>query len=233
MTAAVRPKVIERTFQSIISNLKCDDSFRLIVDIADIGEIDKYSVLDISDIVNQHFPNNLIRRKGKSLQAEALKWTWSQSESEFVLQWEDDWVLRDEVDLDIILSFMRNGRKYAGMIYFDRYGKSVFDYPGYKDKFIRHSKWFWNRIKEKSLGGPPAVLRRQYIQDILPIIDGNVCLDILSREPQAQSIINRWEVFVYSGDKGNLVEDIGKEWKEKQGIRMIKRSDKGVSWIKK
>lgn len=235
MTAALRPEIVARTLTSLSKNLRWSLGFRLIVDVAPVGE-KGVTQNDVLEKIMMTWDTNCgltCRALEESLQAEALQWTWSKSDSRFMLQWEDDWELVQPVDLGEMVSIMERNRE-IGMLYLDRAGKSILDYPKYKGSFLYMEPVVWKRVLGKSLGGPPALLRHEYVKEVLEILDGVTCLDLLSRQPHAQALLKRWTVAVYTGSdgKGNLVKDIGKEWKEQQGIRMKKDTPRGVTWIR-
>lgn len=231
MTAAIRPDILERTLSSLKRYLIWGGEFRLFADIAPVGDL-KYTVGEVMEVIASHFDSYKVRTLTDSPQADALKWSWQSTQTEYLLQWEDDWELKSPVNLETVIDFMDQDPK-IGMVYFDRFGKSVLDYSGYKDKFTYLHSGFWERKMEKSLGGPPALLRASYAREVLPFIDGYTCLDILSREPRVQPILDKWRTFVYTATTGHLVEDIGKQWKEERGIVMVKRTERGVQWQKK
>lgn len=235
MTAALRPEVLAQTLDSIKRYMVSDADLRLVIDIAPVGDL-QYSQSDMIHIVEHFFPYplNAVRALKDSMQAAALKWTWEtacQGYSDFFLQWEDDWILTQPVYLEDIEN--RMPRK-AGVICFDRAGKSALDYPGYKGHFVPHSPGFLQRVKGKSLGGPPAIIRSDYARGAFPLITGEVCLDVLSKTQSAQDFLSSWDVFVYTGTegKGGLVQDIGKAWRAKHNLSMRKSTSRGVTWIK-
>jgi len=248
MTAAVRPDVVKQTLGAARDRLISKHGFRLIVDIAPVGDTHIYTQRDVEEIVQWYFPCHKIRMLPESLQADALRWTWQNAESDWVLQLEDDWVFTRLVDVDEIIEFAESyfdryarfacsyvGRE-AGSVLFDRCGKSVTNYPPYygvfKELMFFGNGWYWRRVKGKSLGGPPALMRREYIEGAIKFMDGITCLDVLSREPEVQQFLSDWEILAYVGEdgKGNLVRDVGKQWKAERGIRMQKRTPKGVLW---
>ncbi len=242
MTAALRPDIVVQTLESIKTNMSLMvsaaffHSFRLIVDIANVGDT-QYTQQDVVDAIGNTVPGwDVIIRAlpAGSVQAEALRWTWETSDSSFILQWEDDWVLEKPTSLQVLLRAFLSFKR-LGMLYLDRTGKSVLDYPGYsKGTFEKVGNGFYRRKKGKSLGGPPAVLSRQYINAVMPLLDGVTCLDVLSPTKKAQKVLSNWDLFVFTGldNKGSLVRDIGKEWRASRGLKMVKNTERGVTWVK-
>ena len=235
MTAiACRPEILEQTLVSLSENLKSSKPLRLIIDIAPGRELGGSQGLLFS-IAMLYFEQELIcRMVDPSLQAEAIKWAWLRSNAEFVLHWEDDWVLTRGLDLDKVeecFDFYPN----IGQVFFDRYKKSVLDYPGYKGKFTKVNPTFYLRNMPTGLAGPPALLLNDYKSGVLPLIKNNQCLDITSRGNAAKEFLSLWRVGMYMGEdgKGNLVKDIGKSWRVERGLKMKKKTPRGVTWIKK
>ena len=230
MTAALRPEIIERTLTSIRSKLHWAGGFNLIVDIASVGD-KQYSQKQVEKGIRNYFPEAKVRIKKDSFQAEALKWTWRNSNSPYMLQWEDDWVLERDIYLQDVMNKMKS---WYGYICFDRIKKSVLDYPGYKDHFVKTDHTIWERIKGKSLGGPPALMKAEYVKAALRLIDGTKCLDTMSHEPLTETLLDNWGVAVYLREdgEGNLVRDIGKDWRKERGLVMKKNTMRGVEWTK-
>ena len=232
MTAALRPSVIRQTLSSIKSNLAIHD--KLAVDVAPVGNR-FYDQAHILGIVREYFPGSYeARMQRESLQADALKWTWQNVTTGLFWQWEDDWELTmpiHEVEIQMMVDFMKQNQNLA-MVILDRCEKPVYTKPGYKDQFRYIHSGMWKREEGKSLGGPPALVRKEYADQVCQIVDGDVCLDILSPKPEAQSILNKWDIYLYGKGPDGLVRDIGKPWMEQQGLKRIKRTDKGVQWVK-
>lgn len=231
MTATIRPDIVEKTLFSIRKNLQYSGELNLVVDIAPIGD-DKYTQQDVLKAIHWFFPKAKTRVLQDSLQAEALTWTWRNCSSEFILQWEDDWALTQFVDLDLLISKFP---PLVGSIVFDRAEKLAKHYPGYKGQYFPIDSTFMTRVVGKSLGGPPALMRRAYVEDVLRIVDNRTCLDLLSRTEPAKALLRKWGVYCYLGEDGagGLVRDLGKAWRAERNIIMKKDTERGVTWIQK
>ena len=231
MTAALRPEILERTLGSIKKNMQWGGGFQLVVDIAPVGE-KQYSQAHIASICRKHFSKTHIRALTDSRQAEALMWTWGHAESPFILQWEDDWELDAPIDLEQMINCMPID---MGILCFDRINKSVLNYPGYKGQVHPTDDNVFLRVNSKSLGGPPSVMRIEYVRQALKIIDGTRCLDLMSHDADVMALLKKWKIGIYVGadGRGNLVRDLGKDWKKQNGVVMKKNTPRGVAWLKK
>ena len=238
MTAALRPDIIKSTLCSLENNLDmAAHSVRLIVDIAKVGDL-HFSQQGVLAVIYETVPSwDVLPRTLPecSIQAEALRWTWQTSTSPFILQWEDDWTLEKKVSLSAMIECFFAFPK-LGILGLDRIGKSVLGNTRYsKGTFAQVDVCAFQRNKSKSLGGPPAMMCRNYINAVIPLLDGVTCLDVLSAAPKAQKILSNWGVFIFTGldNKGGLVKDIGKQWRSDRGLKMVKNTDRGVTWTKK
>jgi len=230
MTAALRPEIVERTLKSISDHIIFNGILRLIIDIAPVGD-NKYNQLDILNIAPKYFSNINIRTRDISYQAEALIWAWRNAESEFILNWEDDWELLEDIYFDKLIEYFNYYRKLAA-INFDRQEKSILNYPGYKDKFELLNKNLYQRKMGYSLGGPPALIRGEFIKQALKYVNPFEYFDITSRKPEVQSFLNEWDHATLIHYDGPYVKDLGKEWRKKHGLKMVKDTSIGVQWVK-
>lgn len=235
MTAALRPKVLNETLSSLTENMVWDGGFRLVIDVAPVPEFRRNKVKQetIINTAKKHIQDIKFRMLEESKYSEAMKWVWRNTESNYILQWEDDWKLLRKVYLKDVIDFMKENN--VGMVYFDRARKSVLTHKPYKKSFNRFNLSFWERVDGKSIGGPPALLNQDYVRDMLKIMDDTIAPDLLSRKPEIREKINKWKIFVYIGEdlKGNLVFDIGKKWKLNNNIVMTKNTPRGVTWKQK
>ena len=232
MTAALRPEILRKTLLSLKQYIEFDGDLRLVIDVAPVGD-KRHLQEDVVSVAQGIFDNDKVvcRILDESLQADAVKWSWLSTQGDCFLQWEDDWILKKKLIVSELEDFMF-AKKRVGMIYLDRGDKSVFTHPGYFDSFVREDLEFFKRIKGKSIGGPPALINKKYAKDIMQIVDGTVCLDILSSAPLAQFVLNRWDTYVYvSNCGGGFVADIGKAWMAQQKLKRVKRTEKGVLWM--
>lgn len=230
--ATLRPDILDRTLASIRRYVRSHHIFFLILDIAPVGE-NGFCQQDVYDVAKTHFGLIRCRMETVSPQAEAQKWVWSKAVTKFVLQWEDDWEALSVVDLDrdVLPKFDANPR--LAMVFFDRHGKSVRDYPGYHGMFKQAGNRYFMRVKHKNFGGPPALIRQSFIRAALPLLKDDECLDVTCERQDAQEFLRQWDFGVLTAEDNNgLVRDIGKAWMKKNGFKKIKRGAKGFHWLK-
>jgi hypothetical protein len=225
MTATLRAEVLSKTLESIRTKLINPDGFRLVVNIDPVGI--QGTLPDVLNIINENFPNNIINTPKTSDHVKAFRWVWENSKSEYILFWEDDYVLLKNIELQSIINSIKDISKLA-YVNFDRKNKSVLSYAGYKGRFKQYSEYLWERIMGNSLGGPPSLMTSQYIKSMLPLIVGEP--DLLSTyHPKAQKALTRWKFFTYTEHGGSHVEDIGRAWLSSKGLVRTKH-EFGLEW---
>lgn len=231
MISTIRPEIVRRTLQSLVKYLKNPDGFKLIIDIAPVGEMDKTQD-DIAKIAGSCFEEIIARTNLISYQAEALIWTWQQAGGEFILNWEDDWEVMQNINISQLISVFNEYPKLAA-INFDREGKHILTYQGYKGQFFPiPGKDIYQRKTGYSLGGPPAIIRKEYIKEALNYISPVECLDITSQKAEVRKFLDTWDHATIARSNSAYVKDIGHQWKKEHGIKRIKDSKVGVQWVK-
>ena len=231
MTTALRPDVLDKTLRSIRKNLILDRELRLIINIALVGGLGKYTELDVHVVIQKYFTEYLTRSKKVSSSTDGLKWTWGKVQSDYILQWEDDWELLEKVDLSVLIKWM-NQNSWTDMISLDRCGKSVLDYPESMKLFKHTHSNFWAKIDgTTTLVGFPTLYRRERIKEVVNLIDPQFQLGVNSAKDTIQSVIHDWNIYTYTGIFGSLVQDIGRAWMEKNNlVRSINSG--GRTWVK-
>ena len=234
MSATLRPALLTRALTSLKNNLLFDGSMRLVLDIAEVGDatIKREKILQDATAVFGA-DNVLYRMRKNSSLPEVVRWGWQTAEGAYIIQWKDDWILRKECDLGRILKVMRKDRT-IGQVFLDRRGDTTFTQVGPDDLYERTHLDFVTWKKEKKVSSAPSVLRRAYITEVAPLIEGDVSLYALSYLPQAQKVLSRWKKLIYMGyNNGGFVDNIGRDWIMRQNYQWTNRIDRGVLWLPK
>jgi hypothetical protein len=232
MTAALRPEIIEQTLVSICKYVKCSEPLRLIINVDGRGDMSS-SEEEIMEIVNKYFQkeNTICRIPKLSAVTEAQRWIWETSESEYVLNWEDDCVAEKELDIDSAIE-LHEKHSNIGMMLFDRCDKSMLNHNGYENSFTYFKDNLYIRHKGVCLWGSPMLIKRNYIKQALSYFIDNEYMEITARADKVQEFLRTWVICTYMGSdgSGNFVRDIGREWLEKMGLIRKKESAIGYIW---
>ena len=113
-TATVRPSLFLQTLKSFTSNLFTNrKEYRLILNVDPIGEdIDPMEVVKVG---KQFFDNVVYNVPEEPNFAQAVKWCWSSSNSEFIFHLEDDWTLSRKIFINNFLRIIKDNNKMMSL----------------------------------------------------------------------------------------------------------------------
>jgi len=222
MTAVLRPKVINRTLESIVNNVVDNiDRFRLILNVDCVGESIK--PLRIVYIAEKYFPNikwNIAREPSFP---RAVKWVWSQAEAPFVFHWEDDVKILRKIDIENMIQILLKYEDLSSLrLYRDKtpIGKAFHTF-GCKwrynaDGFYLAADW------KKQFGLNPILIKKQFIDQALPRIRDDINPEKQFRVSQdyMRSVIKAWHYGIYANPgEARLVDGRqGQIWKNRMNL---------------
>jgi len=160
MTAVLRPEVVEETLRSLVVCLRYSGKFRLIINIDPIGEVG-YTQEIIEYVAKLYFANKnavFVNMPKNAMHGRAVRWLLDQAKSEYILYWEDDYVLLDRINLDDHINVLSK-RKKLGVIWFDRYDKPVDGRKG----FSNMGYGYYLRTCRGGLMSTPALMKMSSI----------------------------------------------------------------------
>lgn len=233
MIAALRPKVIRKTLETFKKNIRYSGSFRVVAAIAPppIGDAG-VSQKDVKKLIESFYPLKA-QTKGTKSHSDCQSWIWKNCDSDFFLQWEDDWELLKPLDLDLMVETMRRRRDFA-YINFDRKEKSLLTHRPYVERhlFNKLEQGLFFRVRGKSLGGPPAIVRASYAAKAAEFIKSNEAPDRTSGTKEVQKFLRGYVIGHYIGQDGEgaIVQDIGTVWRQAKGLRKTTKLG-SVRWI--
>lgn len=232
MSTAVRPEILEKTLRSIKKYVLCSEELRLIINIDSRGE-KEYTQYHCSQIAQEYFSSCAIRTPRDGPVSASQRWLWEMADSDYVLNWEDDWEALKAINLNMIISrILANPR--ASMIYFDREDKQVLTHDGYRDVFMYMGGNLYQRLKGILLWSSPALVRKTYIKQALNYINDLEYMDFTSRTSEVQKFLQQWDFLTYVdfSDPSPFVRDLGRPWMKKKGLRGNKQGPIGYQWEK-
>ena len=114
-TATIRPNLFRQTLKSFTDNLFVNrKECRLILNVDPIGEdVDPVKVVEVG---KSFFDNIIYNIPDKSNFAQACKWCWSNTNSEFVFHLEDDWSLSRKILIKNMISLLYN---YSSLFFYN------------------------------------------------------------------------------------------------------------------
>jgi hypothetical protein len=236
MTAVLRPKILNKTLQSIIENVVDNiDRFRLVINIDPVGQdIDPMRVIGIA---KSYFPNVKWNIPYEPSFPRAVKWVWSQSDSPFIFHWEDDVKILRKINVnDMIRILLKYDTLSSLRLYRDRT-------PRAKSFHTFSCKWRYNADGfymasdwRKQFGLNPILIKRQFIDQALPRMRDDINPEKQFRESQEymRPVIKEWRYGLYTkpgearlvdGRQGQIWKNqVG--WDKPEGVTFTK-------WVKK
>ena len=228
MTAAIRPDVLKKTLASIKEHVKYLGELRLIINIDNRGD-SNHSVYDVNAVVYSYFPNSMICICAThSPISKSQRRIWERSESEYVLNWEDDWQALRPIDLDKMKAWLL-AYPEASMLYFDREDKGVLTHGGYSEVFEQLTDKIYKRLSGILLWSSPALVRQSYIKQALPHIVDTEYMDYTARTKPVQKFLSKWDFLTYVNGSP-FVRDLGRPWLKENKLKGNKEGPMGYQW---
>ncbi len=211
MTAARRPDLLYTTLSSFSTNLFSRLPVRtFFINIDPIwGSMEQAA--ETERIARSFFGSVLVRTPETPSYAGAVKWLWSQPETDWFLHLEDDWILSHKISLRMLQRQMQNSSTGE----------------------IKIANWTRLRRRRKTidLGVFPVFVRTSFARAASAHMNADLDPDKQFRNgtnPNLESAVSKWRAVHF----GNLFTketaiDIGRTWRDKRGIE--KRIVDGIS----
>jgi len=105
VTATLRPEIHKEVFESLLKHIKTSHELKLILNIDNKG-LNGINQNDILVNARRYFDNIVYNITDEPDFFNALRWCWNTTNTEFTLQWEDDWVFVNDFYIDEIIDVM-------------------------------------------------------------------------------------------------------------------------------
>lgn len=227
MTATLRPEIHEKVIESLDKHLKTQHDIRLVINIDKKGRSDvtQQNVLDrfkkvkwISEI-KSNLPKN-------PKFFNALTWVWENSVTNYVLQWEDDWVLHKDLYLDDFLYIM----KKRNTDIFGFFCKPKIN-AGLKlqSEIVNDRKYSFVKLNSPLPSFTPSILTQNYLEPMVYLMkstntDWQRPIQFVKNTPDVRKLLQKMNHMKYISEdykktrNRNLLTDIGQRWKKDNNI---------------
>jgi hypothetical protein len=218
MPAVIRPSLLERTLKSLVENVVDNqERFRLIINVDPIGENIKPA--KVIKVARKYFSNIVYNISSDPSFAKAVIWVWTQSSADFILHFEDDWIITRKIDIDNMINIMNGYSELSSL--------RLFKHKTPKKNTMRIFNCIWTYNKDgfyvakdwkKQLGLNPILFRKEFIDEALPRMKDYINPEKQFRYSQEymRPIIKKWKYGIYTkpGERP-LVIDTGRDWIKK------------------
>lgn len=183
------------------------------------------------ELLKTHFPQATIRRPDRPGFCEAVRWTWQQAQSPYILHMEDDWLAHEAITsrkaeplftADVIkVAFMNASFAWNG--------RDRFSVKRRRHKFLGIP---YARSVENRFGTSPGLWKRDAAQKIAAMMDTDLDPEKqMKRHHNAQlfDFLKRYRcAYLIGQNRPEIISDIGREWLAEQGFRKFVKD--GRSW---
>jgi hypothetical protein len=218
-TATIRPNLFYQTLKSFTDRLFVHQKeYRLILNVDPVGE--DVDPMEMVKVGKQFFDNVVYNIPDEPNFAQACKWCWENTETDFVFHLEDDWTLSRKIFISNMLSVITKNKNMMLL----RLPKLNLEYihPIYeKQNFIKQHKLMLN----------PGIFRGDFIRDIaskMNIVD--------NPEKQLRRVFKlpSYQLAgVYCGiGAGEYIKHHGREW-QKHSRYKKKKGSNFIIWEKR
>jgi len=233
-TATIRPHILEKTLRSFVRNLFRGFDCRLIINIDPVGDA-RHTVEDVLAVARKHFSTVIWRIPETAHFTRAVKWTWSQVESDFFFNLEDDWQLVHCLSLGKMLEVMAANPRLA-ILRLPK-GQSTMDRCQVSAASTERKWYIWNgSYWEPPAGMPgnycgmPSLIRTEWMRPVLKDMPDDVNHErfskLLARDGDPR--IGLWTFGAYTDRDVELTcQDIGRTWRA--GHKIERNSEKNLT----
>lgn len=213
--ATIRPEILRLTLDSFMAGLLYGYHTRAIINIDPIGE-NGHTQREILDLCCSYFHSVVSRTPETPSFSDAVRWCWSQVETEFFLHLEDDWCLKRKVGPEAVLR-----------------GFDKPDVVAVRFNLTRNTKFPSDGclVRSSSLSLNPSIFRSKYVRELLSRFDTRLDPEKqFSSNPSSTSFPN--PIFNYFGTPNDdgIVIDTGKKWRNSAALFKWDKSSSEVVW---
>ncbi len=182
------------------------------------------------DTILQYFPDAQIFKPDQCSFTKAVKRLWQMPTESHFLHLEDDWVLNEPIYPSQITGMLTGKTKQLSLMCKEKNWNGKNLYHGYKEKlkFLGLKIWQWHK--------PEFTTSPSFLESNFARKSASLMIEELDPEKQFQGHLNlpleeyssRYRNRFHIGaNQPNIVTDIGRSWREKQGL--VKQVENGVS----
>lgn len=216
-TAMARPDIVDKTYESFNKNLKGINlkDCRLFINIDPLPtNVDRNEVTKISE---KYFSVVIPNYPDKPNYTAAYNWIWSNADSEFIFNLEDDWELLREISIKELLEYFKK-------------------YPSLMEVALRAYSY-----KYRACPTSPSIMHRRYYKAVAGKLDEKINPEVQLRgknfgiEMPSPRFKISWKgkIIAYpeqENEESIILKDIGRLWLDKTNFRRPKNKSGFTTW---
>ena len=213
-TAVNRPEILERTYQSFSTHIKNFDVSQctLVINIDPLPEADNRN--RVVEVANKYFSSVIYNCPDEPNFTRAYNWIFSNASTSFIFNLEDDWIMNEELDIDIIR-------------------KKFTKHPNLKQFVLRAYPYTYY-----SCPLSPSIMHSSMYKAIAGNLDESINPEIQLRHynfglhfPTKKKIENKGFFDIHPKTNRVIVQDIGRDWIKKTEFKKPEKKCNFTSWI--
>jgi len=200
-TATYRPELLEKTFNSFTKKIKDLDfsKIHLIINFDPLPIYNLNKKNDLIQICKNYFGKVTFIFSNKGNFPLALKHVWEKTETEYVFNLEDDWILLEDIKIFDLLKILEKNPLAIGV----NLNAYLFNLDKYR---IRLS---------------PGILKGSWVRNVSKILTDEMCPEQQLRKKLSNEmklpLLNYPEYDIIKNGRV-IVKDIGREWRASKGL---------------
>ena len=217
--AMARPDIVDRTFDSFSKNLRKINlrDCRLIINIDPLPEGNKRK--EVVKVANKYFGEVIHNYPEKANFSAACNWVWSHADTTCIFHLEDDWVLKEPVNVRELLTFFEQHIKLQVVQ-------------------LRAYRFTYNKIALS-----PCIMHKKLYQAMGGNLVENINPEVQMRGEKfgiimpypTKKLTHKGKIITYPKDKKRIIlKDIGRSWiKKTEYTKQKVKKARFVTWEKK
>lgn len=220
ITATKRLDILFKTLASFMENLLWKTDCEAIVNVDPVG--DDHQSEKVLRVVELFLPVKCSRQGIDPDFCEAFRYTWSCVDAPWVFHLEDDWELKQKVDIDEMRQILEEEDDLA-LLRLPQFRSTMTDMKNW-DKFFPWNGKYFECPDELRQGvgfcGHPSLIKGDYVKTCAELIKPG-------KNPEKQfhgdndklvAEVMKWRYGVFSKpNHPNYIQDLGREWMSKSG----------------
>lgn len=186
------------------------------------------------EIVRSYFPHAEVRVPDRANFCSAVKWLWSDVPDGLVFHLEDDWICHEMINVAMVMDWMRSDVGSVPLLSATHGKKGLKEYSESRTR----KRYFGLRLGRRriipSFGTSPGFFSGQLLRRISVHLDKKLDPEKQMKpeiNPALFDVMEPYRVRFYkSSTDGPMIEDIGREWRQRRSIEKIVTPDGQSIW---
>lgn len=184
------------------------------------------------EVLESHFDTMSINVTSEPNFPKAQAWVWSQVETKYFFNLEDDWKLLRKVDLNDMIRIMEENRNLA-LLRLPVWNAEEKRTKQWNLHFPFRDEFFicpYRDVRDAGFSGNPSLIRKKFIDEVLKLIDYKKCPE---KQIHSMDFVQKWDFGVYQKPlEERAIKDIGGKWRLDNGLKKNQKDYYFTHWVR-